>query len=91
MRACFLLCLACLLFLTRTLNPLRAEEPKNSPATRIESDQKTEEIRFFVGGELAAVLNEHGLTVRNDIRYEGIIEDRSRHVAPPATTVTTEQ
>ncbi|SPH17896.1 hypothetical protein DEA8626_01424 [Defluviimonas aquaemixtae] len=43
--------------------------------TRIEEDGETNEIRFYVDGELGAVLKSDGLHVRNGIRYGGTIVD----------------
>lgn len=45
------------------------------PPTRIESDEKSGVIRFFIKGELAAVLDETGMHVRNGLYFGSTIVD----------------
>jgi len=43
--------------------------------TRIEVDSEFHEIRFYVEGELAAVLKQDGLHVRESVSYGGSLTD----------------
>ncbi|MET4129342.1 hypothetical protein [Roseovarius sp. MBR-6] len=43
--------------------------------TRIEADPETHEIRFYVEGNLAAVLKGDGLHVRNNVQFGGTVFD----------------
>ena len=45
------------------------------PGTRIETDDQADVIRFYVKGQLAAILDETGLHVRDDVNYAGSITD----------------
>ena len=44
----------------------------DSAATRIELDETTGEIRFFIKGVMAAVLRDDGLHLRNNLQFGGI-------------------
>jgi hypothetical protein len=62
-------------------------------ATRIESDNEADVIRFYVKGQLAAFLDDTGLHIRESIHYDGTIADsgpdgfkeytRTRNGQPP--------
>lgn len=67
-----------LLFTALTLaSPAFAEEITAPPVpdTRIEADDEADVIRFVVKGQLAAILDETGLHIRNDLAYGGVTMD----------------
>jgi hypothetical protein len=45
------------------------------PGTRVEADDEDGVIRFFIKGQLAAIVDETGLHVREGIEYGGTIAD----------------
>lgn len=72
-------------FLTVAITPALAaaqdstsSNSDSSAPTRIETDTESHEIRFYVDGELAAVLKQDGLHVRDDINFGGVVSDYGR-------------
>lgn len=55
--------------------PALAEEPAGQEATRIEIDQKAKAFIFVVDDEPVALLDAHGLHVRNAIVYGDTLTD----------------
>ena len=53
----------------------KAKSEQESATTRIEIDEKSDVIRFFIKGEPAALLDEQGLHVVGDIVYDGVLSD----------------
>lgn len=74
MRILFIVIL--LFMLSQTALAQGTGEPSSPlPDTRIEADAEADEIRFFIKGELAAVLREDGLHVRENIDFGGQTRD----------------
>lgn len=57
--------------------PALAQEtdPTSPPPTRVETDTVKSEIRFYIDGDLSAVLKKDGLHVSDGIFYGGMIKD----------------
>lgn len=58
--------------------PVSAQEskPKSAPEpTRVEADSEASEIRFYIDGDVAAVLKSDGLHVRKRVFYGGALTD----------------
>ena len=74
----------CLLFSALTVALIaapvvaQAQEVQSSdaePLTRVEADSESHEIRFYVDGNLAAVLKDDGFHVREHMNYGGTLTD----------------
>ena len=64
------------LFIAKPVTARDTETQVPNPAqTRIETDSKTNEIRFYVDGTVAAVLKSDGLHVRKNIVFGGTVTD----------------
>ena len=61
--------------LPATVQAEEAQPPELKHDTRVEADDKADVIRFFVKGQLVAILDESGLHVRKSVEYGGTITD----------------
>lgn len=55
--------------------PVHAEDAAAPEPTRIEADSENSQIRFYIDGELEAVLTKGRLHVREDIDFGGTVRD----------------
>lgn len=77
----------CLLVLTAALLAAPWARATQTPSpTRVEADQDSGAINFFVKGQLVAVLGEGGLRVRDYISYDpSLKQDGVKPLLPPHT------